>query len=100
VGGESGSDKCEINVSVDLAGINPAVLATVTIGQDHPVVAVTTGSGFRAAVVRTPAGDLGSLANFPGVRTLLDCIDAGVGYQATIVTIAAGSCTVAVARHR
>lgn len=97
--GASSSDKCDINVLVDLAGINPAVLATVAVGQIHSVVAVTTGGGFRAVVVRTPGGDIGSLANFPGIRDLLDCMDAGVRYQAQVGATSAGSCSVVVSRR-
>lgn len=98
-GGAGSSDKCAINALVDLAGVDPAVLATVAVGQIHAVVAVLNAGGFRAVVVRTAAGDLGSLANFPGIRDLLDCIDAGVQYQAQVNATAAGSCSVVVSRR-
>lgn len=94
-GGENGPDPCDIVEIVPLNSPQPAVIATLNVGDvlavnlnragPNPVLEVLAPGGQRA----------GALTHRNHVR-IIGCIDAGRTYQAVVMSIRGGSVEVRV----
>lgn len=91
-------DKCDIELDVDLIGIDPAQLVGLTKGTVLAVQLKTVGSTKSAVVVGSAGGVVGSLAAVRGLSQLLRCMEDGVNYQATVQSISKTGCNVSVQR--
>jgi hypothetical protein len=84
-------------VELPLQGVKKTILDKAAL-RDVLDVRIEPVSSFKAVVCVSPHGTLGSLTAFPGLKTLIDCIEAGNRYTATIIKKEKGSCTVRVRR--
>jgi hypothetical protein len=97
-GKTGGADPCNIDFEIDLESVQREALAKTKVGAKLDVAIVRSGA-YEAVVCRLPPQTVvGTLAGFPGLATLINCIKQGNNYSATIRSIERGSCTVAVRR--
>lgn len=93
----SPADPCDISFTRPLDGIQKQVLASVTVGDVLSVNLASKGQ-FKAVTCESPKGVVGTLAGFPGLTNLIECLEDGVTYSATVTKKTSNSCTVAVRR--
>lgn len=91
-------DGCDIRFRIDLMGVRAPVAAIVRTGDTLDVAIVRDGE-LRAVVCQTERGErVGSISAFPGLARLIDCMEAGVRYSASVERSSERSCSVLVMR--
>lgn len=92
------SDPCNIEIEVDLVGLQPIVsehlrpthVLTVKLVRNPPVVSVVCVDA-RGRIA-------GSLSAFLGLAQLIACLERKIAYEATVLFASATRCTVHVRR--
>jgi hypothetical protein len=94
----SGADDCDLVFDLDLTSLRPAV-QQVVLGEVLDVDLIAE-QAFEAVVCKQRVGGavVGSLAAFPGLADLIDCIRRGHRYAAKIVGLGRSACRVHVTR--
>lgn len=97
--GTKGGDPCDIALDADLTGIDPAVLAKVTVGVSLTVSIVKAGR-YEAVACGLPPKNVtvGTLAAVPGLANLIACIKKKNTYVADVLQVGRGRCVVHVHR--
>lgn len=91
-------DPCDIDVEIDLVGVDPGVLAGIKKG-DALTVSLKTAGSIKSVICVTGSGKIaGSLAAFRGLAQLIKCLEKGEAYQAVVQTVSKTSCHVLVSR--
>jgi hypothetical protein len=94
----SENDCDNIKFRIDLMGVRVENSKKVRAGDVLQVRLVRDGD-MRAVVCQTDLGDpIGAVSAFPGLAQLIDCLEKGVEYSASVERSSAQSCSVFVAR--
>lgn len=94
-GGGSSTDPCDIDEIAPVNSPQPAVIRTLSVGDRLDVQ--VTGAPRRILQLVAAAGVVGSLTH-RGALNIVNCIDAGNGYEAEVITINGGLITVRISR--
>lgn len=97
-GSQGNRDSCDLSFHIDLMGVRASALRNVRIG-DLLEIKIHREHDFRAVVCENRDGErIGALAAFPGLVTLIECLNQGVKYLARVERSSEQSCTVYVHR--
>ena len=92
--GGGGGPNCPTSFATSLVGPVPG---SVTVGDRLDVILRTLPPPPRAVCVDRPAGTVvGAIGGIPGLAVFIDCLAAGVGYEATVDAVAGGRVDVTV----
>ena len=94
-GGGSSTDPCNIDEIAPINSPQPAVIRALSVGDRLDVQ--VTGAPRRILQLVAGAGVAGSLTH-RGALNIVNCIDAGNGYEAEVITINGGQVTVRITR--
>jgi hypothetical protein len=97
-GDAAGGDRCNIKIQIPLSATDPANIKKISVGSVLDVaVRQTRGTDSVIAVIPTGRAYVGTIA-YVDVDELIDCINEGFEYQATVLNLSATSVKVLVAR--
>lgn len=87
---------CPSVVKTSLVG---PVLGTMVVGDVLGVISLEIPAPARAVCVSRASGAVvGSIGGIPGIATLVDCINAGISYEALVDAIIGGRVDVTIRR--
>lgn len=87
---------CDIDLEIDLVGLQPAAIATLTAG-DLLAVELIEMPPAVSVVCKTAEGQVvGSLSAFLGLTQLIACINSGIKYCAAVLIVSSTRCAVIV----
>lgn len=96
-GGSPDDDGCDLEFAADLQGINKDTLDRISVGSVLNVQLVPKGQA--ASIVCVAQGQIvGTLAGFPGLAALRNCMEIGNNYEAHVLQKSRGTCNVLVRR--
>lgn len=95
---DSGSDPCDIEIEVDLVGLQPAASERLHAKQVLDVKLVRKPPVVSAVCTDAQGEIVGSLSAFLGLAQLIACLERKVSYEATVLLASATRCTVHVRR--
>ena len=90
-------DVCDISREVALQATNPAVISKLKKGDELLVRVLNAGSQASVVCENAEGRRAGSVV-YAGVKTLIDCIEQGNNYIATVLTVDGGYCQVRIRR--
>lgn len=97
---DAGGDPCDISITLDLMGVRRDVATAISPGSSLEVSLINEGA-LVAVACTTADGDVaGTLAAFPGLVRLIDCIQSGVRFRALVEEASATRCVVTVERDQ
>lgn len=80
-------------------GVRPEVAVGLTVGSRLTVAIEVRGSA-RSVVCKTSSGEVaGALAAFRGLAQLINCLDGGTSFGATVQAASSTQCNVLVRRN-
>lgn len=96
-GGGSSSDACNIKSTGTLRSPNPAIVQSLAVDDVLAVQAVPV-NGLDVLQALAAASEVVGVVDTPDEQALLDCIDVGNEYIATVIRISGGAITVRITR--
>jgi hypothetical protein len=94
----STTDPCDLEFSIDLVGVRPKVVAGLAVGSAMTVAIDVHGSARSVVCKADDGGVAGALAAFVGLAQLINCLDGGSQFEATVLTASSTQCKVLVRR--
>lgn len=92
-------DPCDIEIDIDLEGVNVDVLRNLHIGDSLNVTIHRRGQIRSAVCVSRDDEIVGSLTAFPGLVALINCLERGESYTVVVIRLGPTYCHVAGGRN-
>lgn len=95
---KAGADPCDLQFQLELVGVRSAASSRIMRRDVLDVVLVRRGAAVSAVCSTSHGEVVGALAAFRGLAQLINCLDAGVQFQAEVIEASATRCEVRVRR--